>query len=406
MTAEGDQLRALAQQFENVQYHLASTMEQRDAAELERDRAREDYEAAMTTVRSQQVEVGRLTDALAACEASNEEPPPRPPGPTYEDIRMTWVIRQTSSPATTNPATTPQQGVQYTQNARGAILQACGFEGVRGFSHRLPRSAVAPAPGVFDPIALDAGKRIADEAGVAYSPRIMDGRWMPINQMGATVVDSGSTVPAPLNNPEYMEHMESYAIQYLNWCWANGVKLVHWPWHASQWAEIAMGAPIRALPGYSLQSFAAACNAIVSVVDRLNAGRMIMEFPGTGHGPAFDVAPLIATHMKTLTATKWVMQFNGWDHAFNGRCFGGSQQVENTWRGMRTNGALRDAENFRIGFQDIGTGVAPTVDWSIAATYAANYGALYGEIYDQGRFSDNAGKGEVGLDAAVRTMFQ
>jgi hypothetical protein len=225
-------------------------------------------------------------------------PSPSPSQPPVGDndlrasISGTWVLVQVMD-------------LQQLQRWSSTIANVLDGYDVRGLSLRVPWNAMS------DDL-LDRGKAIADEAGKAYSIRVMAGRFTPawvFDSGSPSYVKDGEQIPTPFkaNGSSNTVFEDAYAglVSYLaDYARSRGVKLVHLPWYGQDWAELNNGAEVRAEPGYSEAAFITAHERLLDVAIPFSGSDLAIEFPMSGYGPLQRVSRELTAHIVSAVGPK------------------------------------------------------------------------------------------------------
>lgn len=300
----------------------------------------------------------------------------------FARVRGVAILHQIGS---TN--TTPAQALTTLNGLASGLQAAASHPGVTMLSLRFARNALVDASGNLDPRALDRGLQIAQAAGVTFVPRFMDGRNMPVSQMGATITANGITFPRPWDNPGYLASYGTFVSQLGAWLVAHNLPELHLSWPAMDWAELNHGIEVRSAPGYTTTGFLAFHKTVIDVALNNLPMAVIPEWPLSGYGPlatpvsagAPPISPELATYMTTR-GRPVIAQCNGWDAD---GCWGApSQTVEQQFDQGTTSVIVADPQT-RMAGQDIGEGALPTMPWTSSSPRAelAERQAIAVEIY-------------------------
>ena len=240
--------------------------------------------------------LGAAAGALAAREVSNAEA-----------ICGTWVLQQAGS---------REELERVTPESVGPALAT---PHLRGFCLRVPWKAVDE-----DFTLLEAGLTLARERNLAYSVRFMAGRHTP-----ARVFEAGSPfylnaarekVPAPFqpdgaSNAVFEREYRRFATRLACWCRAQGVRLLHLAWYGQDWAELNHGKEVRAVEGYTYDTWLKAHLLLLDLALKLADEDMACEFPFSGYGPLTDAAVTFADYVVERLGPAqplFFCQANGW----------------------------------------------------------------------------------------------
>jgi hypothetical protein len=326
----------------NAQQALLST------ATSERDTARAQLSIAQANLETVTAERDQLRIALAECEGTD----PEPPANMLDANRGVWALQQVSSSA-------------QLSNLRSRISQAVGTAGVTGFSLRVPWSVVDSSFTL-----LNEGRALADK----FAPRVMAGKHTPLAKMGKTIVSGGVTFPSPYTNTDFLRHYGDLIDRLATWCVANDVTLLHCSWYAKEWAELYRGPEVQADATSWLNGHKALIDAAIEAAD----GRVILEWPLSGHGPVQGLVDDLADHIVLRfgpNSPNAIVQGNGWDAT---RVWGAPTT---TTEQQMDAAVLTKAVTF--GVQSI-RGVAQTgdnLDWNRGFPYARSKKAATAELY-------------------------
>lgn len=303
-----------------------------------------------------------LRDKLADCEGT--DPPPDPP-PSV-DIAGTYVLEQVSSVA-----------------GLSALDRAIGFD-VQGASIRVPLSSLTN----FD--IVTAAKAKCDAQGWDLALRWMFGRWMPANaDVGRTYPVSGGSgkAPVPFNtdgtpNVKAIDYYVGQTERIAAECRRQGLTILHQPWFGRDWAEIANGADMRALAGYSYANWYTPHQMLFDATIHLAGPDLVMEWPMSGAGPLTGNAPFIrdmTNHMLEVVGPNspyLFVQANGVNDGTHGGAsrgvYGAPDATTETTKRRDTNAAVAR-----------GSQAIQPIDFTWAAYFAEcdSFGATANEIY-------------------------
>ena len=272
--------------------------------------------------------------------------------PNVAAVCGTWALQQLGSLA-------------QLDNLRDEIDRALAFKNVRGLSLRYPWETGDQSLAI-----LDAGKRISDARGRAFSPRFMAGRHTPERVFAAGAYyylsPAGEKIPTPFRkdgtwgNPVFEQEYEAHVARLASWARAHGVREIHLPWYGNMWAEIDNGADIQAAPGYSFEAWLAGHKRLVTIASRYAGPDLAVEFPLTGYwGGRNDGAMELVDHM--------IEKFGAW----SGTIFVqantlGAYNVSPTSKAIYSGLQMFDGENY---------------DWANIYGHLVDLGASYLEVY-------------------------
>jgi hypothetical protein len=247
--------------------------------------------------------------ASAAAAAAQSEPLDAKGHPTVEAIAGTWVLQQVGSQA------------ELERLLPNVIAPALKTPQVRGFCLRVPWNAVDR-----DFALLDAGLKIANDRGLAFSVRFMAGRHTP-----ARVFDKGcryylagrsgmEKVPVPFladgsPNTAFETEYDAFVARLAAWCRGHGVRLLHLAWYGQEWAELNHGKEVRAEAGYSYEAWLRAHTRLIDVGLKHAGPDLAVELPFSGYGPLTAAALDLADHVLAKTGPwnpTFFCQANGW----------------------------------------------------------------------------------------------
>ncbi len=215
--------------------------------------------------------------------------PSQPPTGGGNELRAsisgTWVLVQVMD-------------LQQLQRWSSTIANALHGYDVRGLSLRVPWNAMS------DDL-LDRGKAIADEAGKAYSVRVMAGRFTPdwvFDTGSPSYLKNGEQIPTPFeadgSSNTVFESAYAGLVSYLaDYSRTRGVRLLHLPWYGQDWAELNNGAEVRDEPGYSESAFIAAHERLLDIAIPFSGSDLAIEFPMSGYGPLQRVSRDLTEHI-------------------------------------------------------------------------------------------------------------
>lgn len=260
------------------------------------------------------------------------------------------------------------------QRWAGTISNVLENYDVRGLSLRVPWDGVTDA-------LLDQGKAIADQAGKAYSIRVMAGRYTPqwvFDSGSPSYTVNGEQVPTPFfsdGRPNTVFEsafggLVSYLAQYSR---SRGVKLLHLPWYGQDWAELNNGAEVRSEPGYSESAFIDAHERLLDIAIPFSGDDLAIEFPMSGYGPLQRVSAELTAHIVESVgrqSPRVYVQSNGLspDGDWGAPDQGVEAQMD---RAVFSQSVLRGEQMIQ----------PQTYDWNAVFANVAENGADYVEIY-------------------------
>jgi hypothetical protein len=256
---------------------------------------------------------------------------------------------------------TPAQAVSTIASMRSNFLNALRTEGVTMLSLRFPRRALLTTNFELDARALDAGLAIANEAGVEFMPRWMDGHHLPTSLMGATLTDVAGTWPRPFDNPDYIAMAGEFAAEMSAWAMAHNVVELHTSSSGREWAEPAGGATVQNALGFSWTKFQEFHRALIGTYLDAIDPRIVVEHPLSGWGVLYtnySSAPAIAEYCQAR-GRNVILQGNGVD---NTRMWGGAGGTTGSEAQFNQNVTPHIGGHVRLAGQDIGEAVAGTLD--------------------------------------------
>ncbi len=279
-----------------------------------------------------------------------------------EAVAGAWVLQQTGSLA-------------ELERMQGAIEAALELDGVVGFSQRAPWKSIDESLEL-----LEAGKRLADRKGKAYSLRFMAGRHTParVFEVGCPhYLNKGEKVPAPFGadgstNAVFEREYDAFVARLAQWCRANEVRLLHLAWYGQEWAELNHGKEVRALPGYSFENWLEAHKRLIDIGLKYADESLAVELPFSGYGPLTEAAAIFADHVIARIgpgSPLFFCQANGWGP--NGEWGAPSAEVEKAFDAVW-------AKPIRRGLQMI---QPRDYDWPIVFSRLYESQADYCEVY-------------------------
>jgi hypothetical protein len=309
-----------------------------------------------------------LATALGVLVPALHADPPR--GSNAEAVKGVWILAGNSGTAIDR--------IEDLAALRPNLDRALAIPGVKGFSLRVTWNSLRDNLDL-----LAAGKRIADERGLAFSFRVLAGYRVPPELFAdgcPSYLDEqsrGRPLPAPFMpdgapNEIFERHYERLLQRVTAWARDQGVRLVHCPWYGLAWAELNHHRGVRAAPGYTYERWYRAHTRLFDLAIKYADATLAIELPLSGGGPTGDTVAELADHFVARLGPRddrFFFQANGWGPT--GYWGSADSEMEQRKRRAFERPVLRGLQSIRQG----------AYDWRELFVFLRQVDATYCEIY-------------------------
>jgi hypothetical protein len=220
-----------------------------------------------------------------------------------------WVIGQLTSAS---------------QNPTSSINPCLDKAGIVGYGPRIPVNFLVPAKGQFKVALLDSLRKISNDKGKLFKPRIIFGKYaLQVSGLSLpSFTDANGTGPMPYlaggaRNAALEDLMNFVYGGIADWAESKpDVRCIDCGWAALNYSEQYFGPGIqKAYGGSTSQNEQWMIASEKRMIDgAINAARGILPvgFGLSGHGPITNISGGIAAYLETKPKGSVTMQANGW----------------------------------------------------------------------------------------------